>query len=271
MGIRASTGHCGGDSIVDHSLGEAYETVKEVADNLELLEQINADLAGIDAAVATAQAAAAAAASSATDAETAEANAEAAGTAAGTIAGNTAGTAAGTAAGTTAGTAAAEAALATKADLDHDHAIADVTGLQEALDGKQPSGAYAAAGHNHDGTYAPAAHNHDGAYAPLDHDHAAELAALELELTAAIIARDQWAPNWTADGSFKLPIFEAMTVSQGNAAVGAGTITFEKSTAAAPNVFVATALPVALEAGAWLKVTAVDVIDHLATHLKRTA
>jgi hypothetical protein len=35
-------------------------------------------------------------------------------------------------------TEALDTALATKADLDHDHAIADVTGLQTALDGKQP-------------------------------------------------------------------------------------------------------------------------------------
>lgn len=31
----------------------------------------------------------------------------------------------------------------------HNHAIADVTGLQDALDGKQPAGSYAAATHNH--------------------------------------------------------------------------------------------------------------------------
>lgn len=56
----------------------------------------------------------------------------------------------------------------------HGHAVADVTGLQTALDGK------AAAEHNHDADYAPkqetadaldgkaaADHNHDGTYAPL--------------------------------------------------------------------------------------------------------
>ena len=46
--------------------------------------------------------------------------------------------------------------LADKADADHGHAIADVTGLQDELDGKQTAGSYAAADHDHDDTYAPA-------------------------------------------------------------------------------------------------------------------
>ena len=41
------------------------------------------------------------------------------------------------------------AGLAGKADTTHGHAIADVTGLQGALDGKQPSGSYAASAHTH--------------------------------------------------------------------------------------------------------------------------
>jgi hypothetical protein len=39
--------------------------------------------------------------------------------------------------------------LAGKAPLVHSHGIADVTGLQTALDGKQPVGSYAAVGHTH--------------------------------------------------------------------------------------------------------------------------
>jgi len=35
----------------------------------------------------------------------------------------------------------------------HTHTIANVTGLQTALDGKQAAGSYAASGHNHDGVY----------------------------------------------------------------------------------------------------------------------
>jgi hypothetical protein len=40
-------------------------------------------------------------------------------------------------------------ALANKAPLVHTHAIADVTGLQAALDGKQPTGNYSLVGHTH--------------------------------------------------------------------------------------------------------------------------
>src|SRR5690606_37344701 len=35
----------------------------------------------------------------------------------------------------------------------HNHPISDVTGLQNALDGKQASGSYAAASHDHDSLY----------------------------------------------------------------------------------------------------------------------
>jgi len=47
---------------------------------------------------------------------------------------------------------------ATFAPSGHLHAIADVTGLQAAMDGKSSTA------HNHDGTYAPASHAHDGLY-----------------------------------------------------------------------------------------------------------
>lgn len=42
-----------------------------------------------------------------------------------------------------------ESKPSTFAPSTHNHAIADVTGLQDALDGKQPAGSYAAATHNH--------------------------------------------------------------------------------------------------------------------------
>ena len=45
-------------------------------------------------------------------------------------------------------------ALAGKADAVHTHEIAQVTGLQSALDGKSPTT------HNHDGVYAPVSHTH---------------------------------------------------------------------------------------------------------------
>ena len=49
-----------------------------------------------------------------------------------------------------------DALLGGKAAAIHGHTVADVTGLQGALDGKQAAGSYAAATHSHDGTYAPA-------------------------------------------------------------------------------------------------------------------
>lgn len=68
-------------------------------------------------------------------------------------------------------------ALSGKADTSHTHSIANVTGLQTALDGKQASGSYAAATHSHiiadvtglqtaldgkqaSGSYAAATHTH---------------------------------------------------------------------------------------------------------------
>ena len=64
----------------------------------------------------------------------------------------------------------------------HGHTIANVTGLQGALDGKQPAGNYAASAHQHtvsdvDGLQtvlngkSPTSHNHDGTYAPATHGH----------------------------------------------------------------------------------------------------
>jgi hypothetical protein len=72
---------------------------------------------------------------------------------------------------------ATQAALNAKANTSHSHVIADVTGLQTALDGKQASGSYAAASHSHiigdvtglqtaldgkqaSGSYAAASHSH---------------------------------------------------------------------------------------------------------------
>lgn len=81
----------------------------------------------------------------------------------------------------------------------------------------------------------------------------------------------EWAPNFAADADVYIPASEAMTISQGNAKIGTGTITFEKSTTAAPSTFSSTTLPATLQAGAWLKVIAVGVTGYVATHLVRTA
>lgn len=66
----------------------------------------------------------------------------------------------------------------------------------------------------------------------------------------ALAVASEWAPNWTGDADWYLPIVEAMTIDQGNAAIGTGTIAFQASTAAAPATFAAATLPVELEAGA---------------------
>jgi hypothetical protein len=62
-----------------------------------------------------------------------------------------------------------------------------------------------------------------------------------------------------------------MTIAQGNAPIGTGTLAYAKSTAAAPGTFTTTTLPAALEAGAWLRVSATGVTGFLAVDLYRSA
>jgi hypothetical protein len=81
----------------------------------------------------------------------------------------------------------------------------------------------------------------------------------------------EWVPNFTSDGEMYIACAEAMTIDQGNAAIGSATITFEKSTTAAPGTFSSTTLPASVQAGAWLKVIAASVSGFVATHLVRTA
>lgn len=73
--------------------------------------------------------------------------------------------------------------------------------------------------------------------------------------------------NFTDAGEAYFYADVAMTLSQ-QAARGAGTPTYEKSTTAFPNTFNSTTSPITLQAGAWLKVIA---DDELAVHLKRIA
>ena len=95
--------------------------------------------------------------------------------------------------------------------------------------------------------------------------------AVKTAIDDAVAGALEWAPNFSADGDVYIPAVVAMTIDQGNAAIGAGTITFEASTAADPDTFTAATLPADIEAGAWLKVTAASVTGFCATHLKRTA
>ena len=65
------------------------------------------------------------------------------------------------------------------AALSHTHTIANVTGLQTALDGK------ASSTHNHDSDYADISHNHDTSYAALSHSHTiANVTGLQTALDA---------------------------------------------------------------------------------------
>lgn len=80
-----------------------------------------------------------------------------------------------------------------------------------------------------------------------------------------------YAISFVTVGSAYIPTDVAVTLAQGNAQIGTGTITFAKSTAAAPNTFTTTTLPTALEAGAWLRVSATGVTGYVATHVKRTS
>lgn len=77
--------------------------------------------------------------------------------------------------------------------------------------------------------------------------------------------------NFTANGDGYIAAGVAMTLRLGNAPLGTGTLAYAKSTAAAPSTFTSTTLPVTLEAGAWLKVTASGVGDKLAVHFFRSA
>lgn len=95
------------------------------------------------------------------------------------------------------------------------------------------------------------------------------------ELTASqvrnLLLLEEWAPNFTAAGDMYIPADAAMTIIQGNAKIGTGTLAYAKSTNAAPGTFTSTTLPATLEAGAWLKITASGVTGFVATHLRRTA
>jgi hypothetical protein len=73
--------------------------------------------------------------------------------------------------------------------------------------------------------------------------------------------------NFTDAGDAYFYADEAMTLTE-QATTGAGSVSYEKGTTAAPDTFTSTSSPISLQAGAWLKVTADDAV---AVHLKRTA
>lgn len=77
--------------------------------------------------------------------------------------------------------------------------------------------------------------------------------------------------NFTAAADAYVPARVAMTIAQGNAPLGTGSVAYAKSTAASPSTFTTTTLPTALEAGAWLRVSATGVSGFLALDLYRSA
>lgn len=99
-----------------------------------------------------------------------------------------------------------------------------------------------------------------------DNPHSATAA----QVGAPVIAAQSWDFNFTGatDGYMRAPV--AMTVALG-AVQGTGTPTYAKSTAADPTVYNSATLPTALEAGAWLKVTAASVTGVFAVSIVRSA
>lgn len=80
-----------------------------------------------------------------------------------------------------------------------------------------------------------------------------------------------WTPNFIAPGSVYIPALVAMTIDAGNPPIGSGTLAYAKSTTAAPGTFTSTTLPATLQAGAWLQVTASNIVGFVSAHLRRTA
>ena len=79
----------------------------------------------------------------------------------------------------------------------------------------------------------------------------------------------EWVPNFTAAGEVRIYANNAMTVTEQGTS-GTGTVTYEKSTAAAPDTFAATTSPITLEMGAWLKVIATSVTTMFAVALQKS-
>lgn len=91
------------------------------------------------------------------------------------------------------------------------------------------------------------------------------------QVRGVLLEMQRWTINFTANGDAYIPADVAMTIDAGVAAIGTGTIAYEKSTAAAPSTFSPTSLPAALEAGAWLKVSVSSLSGFKVVELKRTA
>lgn len=91
------------------------------------------------------------------------------------------------------------------------------------------------------------------------------------QVRAILLDMQRWTINFTADGDAYIAADVAMTIDVGVAAIGTGTLAYEKSTTAAPGTFSSTTLPATLQAGAWLKVSVSSLAGFKAVELKRTA
>lgn len=89
--------------------------------------------------------------------------------------------------------------------------------------------------------------------------------------TLSVSGLNDYAVTFSSDGSVYIPAYVAMTLTTANAQIGSGTLSYEKSTSAAPGTFTTCTLPATLEGGAWLKVTATGVSGFLAAHFRRSA
>lgn len=94
---------------------------------------------------------------------------------------------------------------------------------------------------------------------------------LPTQVRSILLEMQRWNFNFTANGDAYIAADVAMTIDVGVAAIGTGTLAYEKSTAVAPSTFSSTSLPAALEAGAWLKVSVSGISVFKAVELKRTA
>lgn len=144
--------------------------------------------------------------------------------------------------------------------------------VDTALAAKADTASLGTAALSDSGDFAAAVHDHDNRYyteAETDALLAGKADSASLGTSASMDA--EWTLNFTSNGDAYIAAVEAMTIAQGNAEIGTGAIAYGKSTAAAPDTFSSTLLPVTLEAGAWLKVSASSVSGFKATHLTRTA
>jgi hypothetical protein len=91
------------------------------------------------------------------------------------------------------------------------------------------------------------------------------------QVRTILLEMQRWTINFTANGDAYIPADVAMTIDAGVAAIGTGTLAYEKSTTASPSTFSSTSLPVTLQAGAWLKVSVSGLTGFKVVELKRTA